>query len=158
MSSSTRSTGRAGAARSSASAPELGGDDRVAARREHRLQQPDVLRQVVDDEDRAGLAHVRRLRPAPPAGGDLAGKLAHVERLLEVAVEAGREEALAVVLHREGRERDDRDAGGRGVGPQPASASTPSMPGSWTSISTRPGRSARASASPSSAVPASSVR
>jgi hypothetical protein len=44
--------------------PRAGRDDRVAARHEHRLEQADVLRQVVDDEDRAGLAHVAASVPA----------------------------------------------------------------------------------------------
>ena len=50
--------------------------DRVAARLEHRPQQPHVLRQIVDDED-----HGRS------SASTCAGQRAHVDRLLHVAVE-----------------------------------------------------------------------
>ena len=41
----------------------------------------------------------------------LPGERAHVDRLLEVAVEALREQPLAIALHRERGQRDDRNRG-----------------------------------------------
>src|SRR5437763_5478751 len=52
----------------------------------------------------------------PPAVATyLAGKVPNADRLFDVAVETGGDEPLAVSLHRERRERDDRDRGGPGV-------------------------------------------
>ena len=72
--------------------------------------------------------------------GDLSRELADVERLLEVVVESGREEPLAI--RPSSRTRSARSPGCRrspGSARRRPSACTPSMPGSWTSIRTRPG-------------------
>ena len=62
-------------------------DHVVAARGQDRLQQPHVLRKVVDHEDPRGARSYLR---SGECGGDLARKLADVQRLLDVVVEPGR--------------------------------------------------------------------
>ena len=55
---------------------------------------------------------VRLGHRSPPRAeevADLLREAAHADRLLDVAVEAGRERALAVLVHREGGHRHDRD-------------------------------------------------
>ena len=72
---------------------------------------------------------------------DLPWQRAHVDRLLQVAVEARGEQPRAVVLHRVGGQRGDRDrrrdARRRAAR---ASASTPVIPGRLMSIRTTSGR------------------
>ena len=94
-----------------------GRHDVVPARSQHRLEQADVLRQVVDDQDRASLTP--SLRGAAEDRANLLRELADVQRLLDVGVEARRQEALSVVLHGERGECDDRDLAGAGLGAQP---------------------------------------
>src|SRR6476661_452933 len=59
----------------------------------------------------------------------LVRELAHTDRLLEVAVEAGRQRLLAIRAHGEGGEGDDGDGGRSWVLPQPSERRVPTDPG-----------------------------
>ena len=93
----------------------------VAARRQHRLA---AAGRSAGRSSTTRIVRVAGHVAAPRAPGeqrrDLRRELAHVDRLLQVAVEAGRQEPLPVVLHRERGQRDRRGMlGRRRVGPQP---------------------------------------
>ena len=89
--------------------PPRRGQHGAAARAQHRVEQPEVLRLVVDGEDR----DVRSigLPPRPSSRAHLPGQGAHPQRLLEVAVEPVAQRPRPVLGHRERRHRDDGTAG-----------------------------------------------
>ena len=132
---------RLGSSSRSASSPERAVSTRSRAGR-GRVEQPDVLRLVVDDQDR-DCRSAASVMPAPQleeVAGPAAGRAAHADRLLDVAVEPGSKAPLPVVVHGERGDRDDRDV--RRVvalARSSRSASVPSMPGSCRSIRTRSG-------------------
>src|SRR5262249_29858163 len=96
----------------------VGIDQGVAAGREPRLEQPHVLHSVVDNEDlRRRLSHLPLPRPAEIALHE-PRQVLDLDRLLHVPVEALRQQALAVSLHGEGRQRDDGDVARAVVGPE----------------------------------------
>ena len=57
-------------------------------------------------------AHRLARAASSAATPNLAGKRPDVDRLLQIGVEAGAEQALAVIGHREGSQGDDADRGG----------------------------------------------
>src|SRR6266540_7320952 len=67
----------------------------------------------------SGMSSTTRIVPAPlllisvplAVALDRSDELHHVDRLRDVAVEAGLEKTLAIALHRLGRQRDDGDRG-----------------------------------------------
>ena len=85
--------------------------DGVALGVEHGLQQPDVGRRVVDHQDPGRLVravnHRRAAATAVPP--DLVRELPHVDRLGDVAVEAGLGQPLPVGLHHRGGEGHDEN-------------------------------------------------
>ena len=123
-------------------------DDLVATRHQHRLEEPDVLGDVVGDEYAAAGSVIRALRAVR---SDRRDEARNVHRLRDVAVEASGEKPLAVAFHRQRRQGDD----GRWrpfARPHAGAAAlrAPSMSGSWMSMRTRSGRfvAARSTACP----------
>ena len=140
------------ATRSSASAPERGGDDVVALA---ARAPPASSRMFCGRSSTTRI--VALIARAPARSASIAAICAGNSRTLigfsmYPSNPAG-EEAVAVVLHGE-RGHARRRAARRSPGSarSRASASTPSIPGSWTSMSTRCGRWARRARSPSSPV------
>ena len=122
-SSSTRSTGSA-SSRSSACQAVGSADRRVAEELELLLEQVDVERLVVDDQDARGAGHPRipaQRRPAPSRiRPSFSNRSALVDRLGEVVVAAAGARLGLVALHRVRGQRDHRNVAERGVGLEPA--------------------------------------
>ena len=100
-----------------------------------RVEEPEVLRLVVDGEDRDVRVHPAP-RPGPAGAGHLHGQGAHLQRLLEVAVEpvwrSARAWSAGIANAVDGDDRHLR--GGASEARIRRSASDPSMPGSWRSM------------------------
>ena len=134
MSRRTTSTSCSASSRS-ASSPAGGGQDGAAPRAQDRVEEPEVLRLVVDREDREVRVHPGCLPGQQP--GHLGGQGAHLQRLLEVAVEPVPLRPRVVGGHRERRDGDDRHRRerprrGSGAGPPTRrcrAAGGPSAPG-----------------------------
>ena len=150
------------------------GDPRARRRRPARSRAvpPLPAPEVRDTRRRVATARVAGRAPdveVPPDGGrpyvsrtcsaaHLRREGADVDRLLEVAVEADREEPLAVALHRERGERDDRDLAVRASSLSGASPRRRPCPAAGCPSGSRPGGARRATATPSPPLAASSVR
>src|SRR5262245_321043 len=132
------------------------GDDLVPLSLEHRLEQADVLGDVVDDEDPSGLLAHR----VPPSQYSFTvatklGMSTGFERYPSkpAARKRSRSPSIACAVRAStGRKAPRASARSR------ASASTPPMSGSWMSIRTRSGACSSAASTALSPVVASSVR